>query len=267
MNGLRLYLRYAHASVRMQMLYPGAFLLLAATQFLNTLISIAAIWALFDRFDGLRGWRFAEIAVLFATANLSFGLADAINRGFDVFGPQFVKTGDFDRLLLRPRTAALQVLGFELRLTRIGRLAQALIVLIIALPLAHGDWTLAQGLSLVGAVVGGVALFSAILILQATLTFWTIDNLEAVNVVTYGGVEASQYPLDVYWRWLARFLIFIVPLGCVTYLPVVYALGRTDPLGAPQALLPFAPVVGFIFLAIALWAWSFGVRRYRSTGS
>ena len=73
--------------------------------------------------------------------------------------------------------------------------------------------------------------------LQATLSFWTVESLEVVNVLTYGGEAAAQYPLNVYAAWFRDLLIFAVPLGCVTYLPVLAALGRPDPLGAPAWLL------------------------------
>ena len=64
-----------------------------------------------------------------------------------------------------------------------------------------------------------------ILILQATLAFWTIESLEIANTLTYGGVEAAQYPLDIYSRWFRDFLIFVVPIGCVGYFPIVRILG------------------------------------------
>ena len=56
--------------------------------------------------------------------SVAFAVSDALTRGFDIFGEQFVKTGDFDRILVRPRSTLLQLLGYELRATRIGRLAQ-----------------------------------------------------------------------------------------------------------------------------------------------
>ena len=42
---------------------------------------------------------------------MTFAVADAILLGFDTFGAQYVKSGDLDRLLLRPRSLALQLLG------------------------------------------------------------------------------------------------------------------------------------------------------------
>ena len=267
MGPLRLYGHYVAASIRAQMQYPAAFLMISAAQLLATAGEVVAIWALFHRFGQVVGWRLGEVAVFYGVVNVSFAFADALTRGFDVFGPEFVKTGAFDRLLLRPRACAFQLLGHELRLSRVGRLVQGVIVLVLGAIASGMAWTPASPFILAFAIAGGIALFSGLLILQATLAFWTVESLEIANVVTYGGVEASQYPLGVYAGWFRDFLIFIVPLGCVTYFPVVALLGRHDPLGAPDWFLPLSPALGFAFLGVSLWAWRFGVRRYASTGS
>src|ERR1700694_4166242 len=110
MSALALYLRYAGASVRAQMQYPASFLLLSLSQLLATGIEILGVWALFARFGHIEGWRFGEIAVFYGVVNIAFAIADAFTRGFDIFGQEFVRTGAFDRLLLRPRTAAFQLI-------------------------------------------------------------------------------------------------------------------------------------------------------------
>ena len=51
------------------------------------------------------------------------------------------------------------------------------------------------------------------------------------------------------------------------YFPALALMGRADPLGTPPILHWLAPAVGFVFLAVCLRIWRFGVRRYRSTGS
>ena len=71
------------------------------------------MWVLFDRFKQLRSWTLAEVALFYGLITTAFGLASMIGRGFDVFSRQIV-SGDFDRVLLRPRSAALQVSGGEL---------------------------------------------------------------------------------------------------------------------------------------------------------
>ncbi len=267
MNGLALYRRYIGVSFRGQMQYPAAFLMTTAGQFLVNITEFIGIWALFRRFGGLHGWRLGEVAMFYGTVSIAFSISDMLTRGFDVFGEQFVRTGAFDRILLRPRSAVLQLMGHEFRLSRLGRLAQGAVVM------AYGAWTLplhwtpAGAAVLAFAICGAVALFIGLLILQATLSFWTVESLEVANTLTYGGVDAGQYPLDIYARWFRTFLTLVVPLGCVVYLPVAFVLGRVQQTGAPVWLPPVAPVAGLVFLAVSIVAWRFGMRHYASTGS
>jgi ABC-2 type transport system permease protein len=267
MNAFRLYGRYIAASLRAQMQYPGTLLATSAGAFLATGIEFFGVWILFARFSQLDGWRFDEVALFYGVIGVSFALADTMTRGFDYFGPAFVKTGDFDRLLVRPRSTVLQLLGYELRATRVGRLAQGMLAWGVGMHLSPVAWSWGDWVVLLFAMFGGIALFSGILILQATLAFWTVESLEIANTLTYGGVEAAQYPLDIYAGWFRRFLTFVVPLGCVSYFPVAWVLGRADRTGAPEWLLPLTPLLGVVFLAVSLRVWRVGVRHYTSTGS
>ena len=261
MNALRLYGRYIATSIRSQRQYPASVIATSIGAFAATITDFIGIWALFARFHRLEGWGFAEVALLYGVVSVAFALADSLTRGFDVFGEQFVKTGDFDRLLVRPRSTILQLLGYELRVTRIGRLGQGMLAWGVGAHLSHIGSTTSWAI-LGFAVAGGIALFGGILLLQATFAFWTVESLELANTLTYGGVEAGQYPLDVYARWFHDFLVYVVPIGCVSYFPVSVVLGRAS--AWPYALTPF---FGFAFLAVSLWVWRFGVRHYTSTGS
>lgn len=267
MNSAALLLKLFGASMRAQMQYPAATAMLALGQFLATVLEIVGVWALFDRFGQVRGWTLGEVCVFYGLVNIAFSLADLVTRGFDIFGAEFVKTGAFDRILLRPRTAALQLVGHEFRMSRFGRTAQGLGVLLVGVQLSGVDWSLGDTALALFAVAGGMALFAGLLILQATLAFWTVESLEVANVLTYGGVQAAHYPLSIYAAWFRRFLIFVVPIACVAYFPVVAILDRPDPLGSPDWFPPLAPLAGFAFLAVSLQAWRLGVGKYTSTGS
>jgi ABC-2 type transport system permease protein len=267
MNSLRLYGRYAAASVKAQMQYPASFLMLALGQFLTTIIEFIGIWALFSRFERLMDWSLPQVAFFYGTVNMSFSLAEAISRGFRAFGAEFVKTGDFDRVLLRPRSAPLQLLGYELRLTRLGRFLQGALVLGIAIFMLDISWGVGQLALFAAAMIGGIALFVGLFVLQATLSFWSVESLEVGNTLTYGGVTAAQYPMTIYTDWFRGFFTFVVPLCCVSYFPIVEILGIDDPRGAPRWFHYASPLSGLLFLTAALAVWRLGVRHYRSTGS
>jgi ABC-2 type transport system permease protein len=241
--------------------------MLTIGQLLGNGIEILAVWALFDRFGDVRGWQLGEVAVFYGLVHMMFAIADVLSRGFDVLGTEFLRTGDFDRVLLRPRSATLQLMAHEFRVSRIGRFAQGLVVLIVGAKTVGVDWNAASIAVALWAMAGGVALFFAIVVLQATMSFWTIESLEVMNVVTYGGVQAAQFPLNLYSGWLRGALTYVVPIACVAYFPVMLILGRADPLGTPAWFGAISPLAGFAFLGVAFIAWRFGVRHYTSTGS
>ena len=266
LNSLHLYLRFLGASVQSQMQYRVSFVLTTLGHFAATAIEFLATLVLFDRFDALDEWSLAEVAFFYGVVNIAFSLADAASYGFDNFG-NMVKSGDFDRLLLRPRSTTLQLAGQELTLRRVGRLAQGLVVLLWANAALEISWTAAKLALLLGAIGGGAALFMGLVVLQATMAFWTVESLEMFNAITYGGVQASQYPLAIYRSWFRRFLIFVVPLATVSYFPSLAIIERADPLGSTLLVQYLSPLVGVAFLFVCLRVWNFGVRHYLSTGS
>ncbi len=263
---LGLYRRYLGISIRGQMQYRASFILQSLGQFLITGIEFLGVWALFDRFGRLDDWSLPEVALFYGTVNVAMAIADALATGFDRFS-LYVKNGDFDRVLLRPRSTLLQLAGVELALRRIGRLAQGVVILVWASWSLDLAWDPGDVALLLFALAGGVCLFLGLFVLQATICFWTIESIELMNTMTYGGVESAQYPLVIYGTWFRRFFTFIVPLACISYFPLVAILDRSDPLGTSLWFQCVAPIAGVLFLLAAFQAWHFGVSRYKSTGS
>jgi ABC-2 type transport system permease protein len=267
MNAASLYFRYVRTSLRGQAQYPGTLLVTGVGQFLATGAAFVGLWARFDRFGSIQGFRISEAALFYGFAQTMFAVADASSRGFEVFGSEFLRKGDFDRILLRPRSTVLQIFGHEFRLTKFGRFSQGAIVFVTALALLPGGVSPGDAALLALAFTGGIALFCGLLIIQATICFWTTESVEAMNALTYGGVEAAQYPLSVYQAAVRRLLFYVVPLAAVTYHPLLIVLRHADPLGAPPWLGYVSPLFGFAFFGVAIFVWNLGVRRYTSTGS
>ncbi len=267
MGALGLYGRYINASFRAQMQYRASFFLSAIGQFVVTIVEVGAIWALFNRFGNLEFWRLEEVCLFYGVINISFAIADAITPGFDFFGPQYIKTGNFDRLLLRPRSAVLQLFGHELALRRIGRLVQGALVFIWGALSLGLDWQLAEICLLLFTILGGVALFSGLMVFQATLSIWTVESVEIMNTLTYGGVQTAQYPMDIYEGWFRKFFTVVVPLACISYFPITAVMGKTDPLGSSHTFQVLSPSLGFVFLAVSFVFFRFGIRKYTSTGN
>jgi ABC-2 type transport system permease protein len=263
---LKLYGTYLLISLRGQMQYRASFFLYTLGQFGAVAIEFVGIWALFDRFGSLKGWTLPEVALLFGMVNVAFALAEIFSRGFETFSTM-VKSGDFDRLLLRPRSTALQVAGQQFHFMRLGRIIAGFSVLLYGAASLEVTWTFPKVVLLLLAIVGGACVFYGLFVLQATMCFWTVESLEIMNTVTYGGTETAQYPLTIYRPWFRRFFTFVVPLACLNYIPASGILDRGHELGVSPLLQWASPFIGILFLLISLQVWRLGERRYASTGS
>lgn len=265
LDSLRLYAELSLASVRAQMQYRASFWIRSVVDFGVIVADFAPIYFLVERFGWLQGWSLAELALLYGMVGLSWAVIEAALQGFENFAPQLV-AGEVDRWLLRPRGVILQVAAHRFEARKLGRILQALVVLVVAvvlleLPAASLAWV-ALG------VAGGLVFFAGIVILGAASQFWTLgETAELQNMLTYGGSAALSYPVSIYAAWFRRVLTYGVPLAFVNYFPALAALGRTEAAGWPAWLPSLSPFVCAAVLGVSLLAFAAGLRRYESTGS
>ena len=272
MNNLRfnlsIYRRLIGIKIRSQLQYRVSFVLESISTMITMSMFFLALAFTFQRFDNLGGWSLGEVAFLWGLVEISFGLMDMVFSGFDPqnFGRQ-VRQGAFDQLLLRPVNITTQVFGSEFVLRRLGRMAQGALVFGIALSLAPITWTALKVLYLPVVVLSMVLFFGGLFIIGATITFWTVESIEAMNILTYGSSELIAYPMHIYGDGLRRIFTLIVPAIFLNYYPALYFLDKPDPLGGPPILSFLSPLVGVGVLTVALLFWRYGIQHYQSTGS
>ena len=260
-NGVRLYMHYISVNVRSTMQYKASLMLMIMGQLLISTTTFFGIHFMFMRFSSVKGYTYSEVLLCFAIVIMQFSLAEMFARGFDTFAG-IVRRGEFDRVLVRPRSAVLQVLGAKFEVSRIGRLIQAAIIFVYVLATSAIRWTPGRILCLVLMLAGGVLLFAALFLIYAAICFFTLEGLEFMNVFTDGGREYGKYPLDVYGEGVMKFSTYVIPYALIQYYPLQYLLGRSD--NWTYALCPLGIS---IFLAAAYGFWRLGVRRYTSSGS
>ena len=258
-----IYFKYLKMNFRILFEYRLSAWLIALGQTFTTFFSFLAIDLLFRRFGNLSGWTFAETALCYAVTGAAFVLSECFARGFDAFSG-IVRSGDFDRILLRPRNTIIQVLGAKTDITRLGRLMVSLAILFYVIPLTHIIWSPSKIITLLLMIFGGAMVFTGIFILGASVCFFTLEGLEVINIFTDGGRELASYPLPVYGKWITRFFTFVIPLGCANYMPLMYLTGRAS---AYPVLYMLTPLAGFLFIIPCLFVWRFGIRHYTSSGS
>jgi ABC-2 type transport system permease protein len=264
---LALYFKLIGARIRAQMQYKVSFCMELIGFGLETALEFAIIAILYARFHSIGGWSIAEVALLYGLTATSFGLAEMISRGFDSPFERMMQQGTFDLVLTRPLGSFFGVLVSEFQLMRLGRIFQGLLVLAYALAQLPAAWAPARLLVLLLAILAGAAVYSGLVVIGATICFWTIRTPEVINVFTVGGEEASSYPLSIYNGWIRGIFLFVVPIAFASYPAALYLLGRNDPFGLPAWMAWLAPLAAALFLLAALALWRLGVTKYQGAGS
>ena len=247
------------------MQYRASLLMQVIAQFVMTGGEMLAVVVLLSRFRVVGHWGAGEIMFFFGVMQSTFALTELFGRGITSF-PWFVQRGDFDALILRPRPLLTQVMVSQLDPRRMGGVMVGVIAILVAGARLNIHWTLTKALLLGEVVLGSMLLLLGLFMIDAMVSFFSVKSIEMVNVLTYGGRTACQYPVDVYPGVLRFLFTYLAPFAMCMHWPVSYVLG------APMVQLPvwgyfLTPLAGMAFFALMVRVWYGGVRHYRSTGT
>lgn len=258
---MKLYLHYLSMVLKSRMQYKASFFMGSLGQFLVSFTAFLGIYFLFERFHSVEGYSYPQVLICFSVMLLSFSVTECFARGFDTF-PRLIRSGELDRILVRPRGVIFQVLTSNMEFTRLGRLLQAILVMAWAIPGSGIQWTWDKVLTIVLMILGGIAVFSSLFILYAGISFFTVEGLEFMNIFTDGSREFGKYPISIYGEGVLRVLTWVVPIACFQYYPFLYLIGHSR-----NPYLALTPLAGILFFFPCLAFFRFGLRKYQSTGS
>ncbi|MDR1530685.1 MAG: ABC-2 family transporter protein [Clostridiales bacterium] len=261
-NDLKVYLKYIKMRFLSGLEYKGWWL--AALNVLFTCVTdpLSTI-LMFARMGNVGEWSMERILLIYALAVCSFGLAETFCRGFDVFPWAMIQSGNFDRLLLRPRNLAVQVAGSVFHIHRLARVAFGLGAISWALVRMGVAVTPFSALVLVLALAGGFLTYCGVFVLSSGIAFFTIKALDWIFILTNASYQVTRVPMDYMPRLLKRAFTFVMPVLLISYYPASVVCGWG---GAVWPGLMAAPV-GAVFLVLSTIVWKAGVRHYKSTGS
>lgn len=262
-------MKYMLHAVRMlfksAMQYRSSLLMQVIAQFVMTGGEMLAVVVLLTRFKAVGHWGAGEIMFFFGVMQATFALTEMLGRGVTSFS-SFVQRGEFDALILRPRPLLTQVMVSQLDPRRLGGILVGLIAMLVAGTRLSIQWTLLKALLLAEVVLGSMLLLLGLFMIEATVSFFSVKSIEMVNVLTYGGRSACQYPVDVYPGVLRFLFTYLAPFAMCMHWPVSWVIGEA------MVTLPvwgyfLTPLAGAAFFAVMVRIWYAGVRHYRSTGT
>lgn len=261
MSELSLYMRYVRINFLAGLQYKG-WPMQVFMVFFIVITDPLEVLLLFQRFGPIGSWSRDRVMLVYALALTSFGLAELFARGMDIF-PWQVRSGSFDRILLRPRGTFVQVLGLRFQLHRLARVAGGLGMIAWALSSQGVSLGLVQYIQLGCALVGGYLVYTGVFVFSSATCFWTIQALDWVYIFTNGSYQVAKCPPDLLPPWLRNTFTFFMPMLVISYYPAAAMCGW----GVNPWLGWLALPAGLVFFLASTMLWERGVKHYGSTGS
>lgn len=260
------YFRMILASIQSKMEYKGTFFAFILTILGFYISQIAVIGVMIYKFQTINNWNKGELAFLYTLLIFSTGFASTIFSGMIDFG-DFIRKGDYDRVLLRPLSSLGQIISINFDLTGITHLSLGVIAFILTSQFLEIHWNLLKFLIFILTVIGGTLILGAIRIMTASVCFFSITNESLQHLVVFSSREFLLYPVNIYSKAIQYFLTFFFPIAFINYYPAHYFLNKqSEILFHPYFIFATFPV-GVLLFFISLYIWKFGEKNYSSTGS
>ncbi|MFI8952343.1 ABC transporter permease [Streptomyces sp. NPDC053750] len=268
MSALRTVARYARLSwflggVGLHRLtaYRMDFLLGAGAFLVRVGVQTAVVGLVFRHVPVVGGWSYHEVVFLLGFSLLPRGLDHLFTDQLWELGRKLVQRGEFYRHLVRPVSPLFSLLSERFfHPDGFGELIVGVVLVCwsgshLDLELTALQWALSPLL-----VVCGALIHTAVKLLFASLSFWTVTSLPAMYAASQVS-EFAAYPLDIYHPSLRALLTWVLPFAFTSYVPCAYLLtGETG-------LVVWLPVVTAGALALALAVWRRGLHIHEPTGS
>lgn len=261
-KNLRLYFRLQLMQLRSTVEYSADFWIGILGAILMQASGLVFITALFSQIPAIAGWTVWNIALMYGLAMVPKGLTELFCDGPWMLRSK-VNSGEFDRILVRPVSPALQSATSIVSIHGLGQVILG--VVLIALGLSRSDaalqwWSLPY---LVVIVIAGAIMIGALNFVFNMTGFWEPSAQSALPTMMALMIDFAKFPLDIYNNFIRTIVIVVIPYAFISYFPALVLLDRDSTWKWLGFTTPLATAWIVLFTS---WLWSKALNRYQGVG-
>ncbi len=235
--------------------------------FLRESTGIIVIYLTLLEFDTLNGWNLHEMLFLFSLLFVTYGILILFFTGLRDFG-HIVRSGGFDRFILRPRGLLFQVIFVNADwFAAIGHGGLGIVLFIISAGKMGIVWNLGTIAYYILAIIGGVLIQGALFLFLATLNIYLLETGALKELLYWTTRKFAGYPISIFHKAIQIGMIYVVPFAFVNYFPAQFLLRKDDMSQFPEIYMYLTPLVGVVMYLGAYLFWRFSIRYYKSSGN
>ncbi len=235
--------------------------------FLREATGIIVIYFTLLKFDNLNGWNLQELLFLYSLLFLTYGILIIFFTGLRDLG-RTIRTGNFDRFLLRPRGVLFQIIFVNADwFAAVGHGGLGIVLFCISAGKVGITWNAVNIIYYLFAVAGGVLIQGAIFLFLATLNIYLLQTDTLKELLYWNMRKFAGYPISVFHKVIQACMIYVVPMAFVNYFPAQFLLRKPDMQQYPEIFMYLTPLVGVLLYLMMYGFWRVSLRFYKSSGN
>ncbi|HWV23423.1 MAG TPA: ABC-2 family transporter protein [Thermomicrobiales bacterium] len=261
-RNLRIYFTLQLAQLRAAVEYRGDFWIGIVGAMLQQAAGLVFISALFSQIPDVKGWTVWNIALLYGLAMIPKGITELFCDGPWMLRTK-VNTGEFDRVLVRPISPALQSATAIVSIHGLGQVILGIIVLWLGMSRsAMGfSWWMIPFLGVT--ILSGTIMIGAINYIINMIGFWEPSAQSALPTMVALFIDFAKFPLDIYNLVIKGLVTIVIPYAFISYFPALVLLHRDT----GWRWLGFAtPLAAALVVMFTAWLWGKALNRYQGVG-
>ncbi len=257
---ISLYLSLLKVSLKEILIYRIDCIVGIFSQLIVQLVSLVFMFVVFQNTENIAGWNFKQILLLFGVTRIAIGISGYCFDGLYDIGPKYIKSGEFDKILLRPVHPLISIIGDSREFVSIADVILGLILTICMLIQLSIPITALLIIKILFFSIIGALIIGAINTIFSISSFWTYRSNEVIWSF-YRMYTFTEYPITIYNKFIRILITIILPFAFVAYYPTMAYLGFNS------YLIYLSPIVTIILWIVAIKLWNLALNKYRSTGN
>lgn len=246
--------------------YKVSFFLGMGANFYCYFITYATFWVLISGLGKIGGWDFSDFSILYGLSLLTYAISGTLLWNTVYHLGEIITSGDLDVFLTRPLGIIKQLIFQRFGDSFLGQIVVTLIFLVCAVIKKNNHFSPLLCLYMIIIILSGVCIQAGGMIIIGSISFWTNRSEEIGDIFYYDIRSMTNYPLFIFPRWIQLGLTFVFPWAFINYYPSLIIL---DKIKNPQEFVLglLSPLVGAIFLGLALFLFKKGLNKYSGAGN
>lgn len=257
-----LYARMMSQNLRAILEFQSDFVLSVGSAMLSQILGIVFLGVIFSHIPTIDGWGFWQVLFIYASIFLTEGFASLFFEGtWRISG--LVNRGELDRMLLRPLSPILQILGSAIGINGVGNLLVGTVMITDSFLHVPIHWSIGKLLMAILLLLSAISIRVAINFASNCSAFWIKNAGNAVPFMVHSISDFAKYPLTIYAPALQAVVGIIVPYAFISYVPAAYFFSA----GGISWVAMLCPLVALYCMAVAVVIFRMGLRQYESVGN